>query len=125
MLNKKKILIVDDSETALMLATMVLKKFHLEIVTAKDGEEGIEKAKTDKPDLILLDLVMPKKNGMETLKEIRNMEGIKAIPIIMVTTHGEAEKVEKSYTYGCNDYIIKPFKSGELISKIESLVEIE
>ena len=73
-----------------------------------------------RPDLILLDVIMPKMNGFEVCKKIREDEGMKTVPIIMVTTRGEGENVESGFASGCSDYITKPFSSLELLTKIES-----
>jgi DNA-binding response OmpR family regulator len=120
--DRKKILVVDDSKTALMMSKMILKQFPFEVITADNGEEGVSKAVSETPDLILLDVIMPKKNGFEALKELRCKDSTRNIPIIMVTTRSEAENVENGYESGCNDYITKPVSSEELIAKIKNLI---
>ena len=117
---RKRILLVDDSETSLMMARMILSKANYEILVAKDGQAGVETAAREKPDLVLLDVVMPRMNGFEVCKKIREDEGMKTVPIIMVTTRGEGENVESGFQSGCSDYITKPFSSLELLTKIES-----
>lgn len=119
---RKKILLVDDSTTVLMMEQMILSKLPYEIVTAKDGQEGLEKALAVQPDLILLDVVMPKMNGFETCKQLRGKEETKTIPIIMVTTRGEMDSVETGYQSGCSDYVTKPINSLELISKVKNFL---
>ncbi len=118
----KKILIVDDSKTALMMSQMILRNKPFEVVTANNGLEAVEKAVSDQPDLILMDLCMPEMDGFEAVKEIRARGETNAIPIIMVTTKGEAESVELGYETGCNDYVTKPVSSVELVSKINNLI---
>ena len=118
----KKILIVDDSKTALMMSQMILKNRSFEILTAQNGLEGIEKAVSEQPDLILMDICMPEMNGFTAVKEIRAREETSAIPVIMVTTLGDAENVEFGYENGCNDYITKPINNVELVSKIDNLI---
>ena len=118
----KKILIVDDSKTAMMMSQMILKNGSFQVSTAQDGLEGVEKAVSEQPDLILMDVCMPKMNGFEAVKEIRARGETSAIPIIMVTTLGEAENVEFGYETGCNDYVTKPISRVELVSKIKNLI---
>jgi DNA-binding response OmpR family regulator len=119
---RKKILLVDDSETSLMMSRMILSKASYDIVVAKDGLEGVEKALAELPDLILLDVVMPKMNGFEACARIRAEEGTKAIPVIIVTTRGEETNVETGFSAGCNDYITKPINGLELLTKVRSLL---
>jgi len=115
---RKKILLVDDSKTALLMEQMILKKGPYDLVVAADGAEGLAKARSEQPDLILLDVVMPKLNGFETLREIRSCAETKHIPVIMVTTRGEGENVEAAYDGGCNDYLTKPIDGAALLAKV-------
>ncbi len=117
---RKKILLVDDSNTVLMMEKMILNKGPYELLTAHDGDEAIERATAEPPDLILLDLVRPRMNGFEACRRLRENDATKAIPIILVTTRGEAENVEAGYESGCNDYVTKPINSLELLTKIEN-----
>jgi DNA-binding response OmpR family regulator len=114
----KKILLVDDSKTILMMERMVLNKIGYEILTANDGEEGVARALAERPDVILLDVVMPKMGGFEVCRRLRQEETTKNVPIIMVTTRGEAANVEAGYQSGCNDYITKPIDALELLAKL-------
>jgi DNA-binding response OmpR family regulator len=116
---KKKILVVDDSKTALMMQSMILKRESYEAVTAVDGEEGVAKALAEKPDLILLDVVMPKLNGFEVLKRLRAEAATRETPILLVTTRGETDNVEAGYAAGCSDYVTKPIDGTELLAKIK------
>jgi DNA-binding response OmpR family regulator len=122
-MNRKKILLVDDSGTILMMEKMILSREPYELVTAKDGKEAIEKAATERPDLILLDVVMPHLTGFEVLEELRSHDSTKETPVIMVTTRGEAANVEASYAGGCNDYVTKPINSVELINKVHNYLD--
>jgi PleD family two-component response regulator len=115
---KKKILLVDDSATALMMEEVVLGKSY-DIVKAKDGAEALKVAVAEKPDLILLDVVMPKMDGFEVCRVLRGIEATKKIPIIMVTTRGEGKNVEAGFASGANDYVTKPVNHRELLSKIQ------
>jgi DNA-binding response OmpR family regulator len=119
---RKKILLVDDSATILMMEKMILAKEPYDLVTAKDGQEAVAKALSERPDAILLDVVMPRMTGFQACQAIRAQEGTRDIPIIMVTTRGEAENVESGFEHGCNDYVTKPIDSVELLAKLRSLI---
>ena len=119
-MSRKKILLVDDSGTILMMEKMILAREPYDLVTAKDGKEAIEKAATEQPDLILLDVVMPHLTGFEVLEALRSHESTKTTPVILVTTRGEAANVEAGYAGGCNDYVTKPINSVELITKVRN-----
>ncbi len=121
-MDRKKILCVDDSATILMMERMILNKGPYDLVTASNGEEAVSKALTEKPDLILMDIVMPKMNGFDACKRIRGEEAIKATPIIMVTTRGEVQNMENGFESGCNDYVTKPINATELLSKLRNFL---
>lgn len=119
---QKKILMVDDSKTVLMMEQMMLRNGGYELVTATDGAEGVEKALRELPDLILLDVVMPKMDGFEACRRLREHPETRATPVIMVTTRGEPVNVEKGYEVGCTDYVTKPINGVELMAKIRTLL---
>jgi DNA-binding response OmpR family regulator len=119
-MDRKKILLVDDSSTVLLMERMILSKNEYDVVTARDGQEGLEKAISEKPDLILMDVVMPRMDGFEACRRLREQEDTKGIPVIMVTTRGELGSVESGYTSGCNDYVTKPINGLELLAKVRS-----
>ncbi len=116
----KKLLLVDDSNTVLLMEKMLLANEGYQLVTASNGREAIQKAQTEKPDLILLDVVMPDLNGFEACKQIRSREETRHIPVIMVTTRSEATNVQIGFESGCNDYVTKPINGVELITKIKN-----
>jgi CheY-like chemotaxis protein len=117
---RKKILVVDDSTTILMIVRMVLGKDRYTLVTAGDGEEGVRKARQERPDLVLMDVVMPKMTGLQACRELRQHEETRDIPIILITTRGEAENVERGFESGCTDYVTKPINGLELLAKVQS-----
>jgi len=119
-MERKKILLVDDSAAVLLMERMILAKSQYDIVEARDGQEGVEKALAEKPDLILMDVVMPRMNGFEAVRRLREQEATRNIPIIMVTTRGELESVESGYASGCSEYITKPIDGLELLTKVRS-----
>lgn len=121
-MTRKKILLIDDSNTVLMMEKMMLAGPY-DIVVAHNGEEGVAKAASEKPDLILLDVVMPKMDGVEACRRIRGEPTTQAIPIIMVTTRSEAANVEQCFRNGCNDYVNKPLNNAELLAKVRSILE--
>jgi CheY-like chemotaxis protein len=117
----KKVLLVDDSKTALLMEQMILKQrtsYHC--VTAQDGVEALACALRENPDLVLMDVVMPRLNGFEACKRMRLQDSLRDTPIILVTTRGEEEYVEAGYQSGCNDYLNKPVKGDELVTLLQS-----
>ncbi|HYO75280.1 MAG TPA: response regulator [Thermoanaerobaculia bacterium] len=122
MLSKKKVLLVDDSQTVLLMEKMILTKGPYDLVVARDGAEAVVKAEQEKPDVILMDVVMPRMNGIEACRAIRGNASTADIPIIMVTTRGEEENVEAGYASGCNDYITKPINGVELLTKLQNVL---
>ena len=120
-MSKQKILVVDDSKVVSMTTTMILASRY-ECITAENGAIAVEMAFSEKPDLILMDVVMPLMGGFAACRQIRMQAETNGIPIIMVTTRGEAINVEAGYESGCNDYITKPIDGAELLSKIENLI---
>ena len=119
-MTRKKILLVDDSSTVLLMERMILSKSEYDVVTARDGQEGLERALAEKPDLILMDVVMPRMDGFEACRRLREQEGTRSIPVIMVTTRGELQSVESGYASGCTDYVTKPINGLELLAKVRS-----
>lgn len=121
-MNRKKVLLVDDSKTVLLMEKMILAKAPYDIITAADGQEGVSRAAAERPDAILLDVVMPKMNGFDVCKALRSMPATAETPIIMVTTRGEESNVESGYANGCTDYITKPINAVELLTKLRVML---
>jgi DNA-binding response OmpR family regulator len=119
-MDRKKILLVDDSSTVLLMEKMILSKSEYDVVTARDGVEGVDKARTERPDLILMDVVMPRMDGFEAVRKLREDDSTRSIPVIMVTTRGELQSVETGYASGCSDYVTKPINGLELLTKVRS-----
>ena len=124
-MRKKKVLLVDDSNTVLMMEKMILSKGSFDIVLARDGVEAVIKARTEKPDVILLDVMMPRLDGLSACASIRADQATAHIPIIMVTTRGEEANVEKAFRNGCTDYVTKPINGLELLAKLQSILNME
>jgi len=101
-----------------MMAQMALAGESFLLVTAKDGVEALDQARRHHPDLILLDIVMPRMDGFEVCQRLRAEAETRETPILMITTRGEEANVERGYEVGCTDYICKPFIPSELLEKI-------
>jgi two-component system alkaline phosphatase synthesis response regulator PhoP len=112
-------LVVDDEVDILRLIEIKLRKAGFEVMTARDGQEGLSKALAEKPDLMLVDVVMPKLDGFSLVSEVRKSLGAAAPVIILLTSKGEEADVVKGLSSGADDYIIKPFSSHELIARIQ------
>ena len=123
MANKKRALIVDDSRTSLLVESSILRRSNFDVVTASDGDEAVAKAVALLPDIIVMDVVMPRLDGFSACRQLRNDPRTSDIPIILVTTRGEEEHVTTGYLSGCSDYITKPVDSLELVEKVRNLVE--
>ena len=119
---KKKVLLVDDSNTVLLMEKMILAKGPYELVTARDGVEAVAKAKSEQPDIILLDVMMPNLDGLSACAAIRSNPETAHIPIVMVTTRGEEQNVETAFRNGCTDYVTKPINGLELLTKLQNIL---
>jgi two-component system cell cycle response regulator DivK len=115
----RKILIVEDNEDNRELAVKVLRNKGFETVTAVDGEEAIEKAVSEKPDLILLDISLPKLDGYEVAKRLKSMEEFREIPIVAFTAHAMKGDREKVIAAGFEGYISKPINIREFPDQVK------
>ena len=116
----KKILLVDDSKTSLFMERMILQQGPYALSTACDGQEAVERALLERPDLILMDVVMPRMSGFEALRALRAKPETRGTPVILVTTRGEPANVEEGYQAGCSEYLTKPIDPDELLAKVRS-----
>ncbi|WP_455217402.1 response regulator transcription factor [Kaarinaea lacus] len=116
------ILIVDDSPTETHVLTSMLEKNGHSVSTASSGEEGVEKAKAEKPDLILMDVVMPGMNGFQAARQISTAPETESIPIIIVSTKDQETDKMWGLRQGAKDYVTKPANEKELIGKINALL---
>ena len=117
----KTILVVDDSPTERYFLTDLLRKNGFEIVAAETGEDGVAKAKQEKPDLILMDVVMPGLNGFQATRMLSRDPSTKAIPVIMCTTKNQETDRVWGLRQGAIDYLVKPIVAEELLAKIKAL----
>ncbi len=119
----KRILVVDDVESIVMTVKMFLERHHYEVITANDGQEGFEKAKTEKPDLIILDLMLPKMNGYKVCGLLKNDTRYTKIPVILFTAKAQEKDVKLGQEVGADAYITKPYESEILLAKIKELLK--
>lgn len=115
----KTVLLVDDSPTARMIESLLLKQKGYRLLEAHDGAEGVDVARREAPDLILMDVSMPKLDGFQALEQIRSDPKTTAIPVIMITTRAELEHVQRGYEAGCSEYLTKPINGAELLQRVE------
>ncbi|MCK4568286.1 MAG: response regulator [Candidatus Thorarchaeota archaeon] len=116
--NVKKILVVDDEELTTELAKTFLEKHGFNVIIAFDGEEGLSKAQAEKPDLILLDVMLPSMDGFAVCKKLKESDDFKNTPILMFTAKGLSSDIEKGQAVGADEYIIKPFSGKALVATI-------
>lgn len=119
----KKILVVDDNQDSRELVVKVLKNKGYEMVEAADGEEAIEKAIAERPNLILLDISIPKLNGYEVTQKLKSMEEFENIPIVALTAHAMKGDRMKALEAGCEGYITKPINVRELPAQVKSFIK--
>ena len=122
---KPLILIVDDNPQNIQVLGNTLRKHHYEIAFALNGFEALEFLNQDKPDLILLDIMMPEMDGYEVCQKVKLNQEYKEIPVIFLTAKREPEDVAKGFEVGAVDYITKPFNSIELLARVKSHVEMK
>ena len=113
-----RILAVDDEEDILRLIEIKLKKAGFEVLTAHDGQAALERALAEKPDLMLVDVMMPGRDGYSVISEVKRQLGAEAPIMILLTARGQEIDVVQGLTTGADDYIIKPFSPRELIARI-------
>ena len=122
--NRKKILlVVDDSPTAILWHRMLLEEEGYQVLTANDGAEGVDVAREHLPELVLLDVIMPRMNGFEACRALREDERTRDIPVLMITTRSEMQNVLQGFESGCNEYITKPVDRTELLTKVRSYLD--
>lgn len=118
-MNKKKVMIVDDEAHIVELVKVVLEDTSYEILEAYDGEEAMAKIISEKPDLILLDIMLPRMDGYEVCKRLKADEATKSIPVVMLTAKGQEVDKVKGYQSGADSYMTKPFSPLRLLTELE------
>ena len=118
-----KILLVEDNEMNRDMLSRRLEKRGYEVVIAVDGAEGVERARSDAPDLVLMDMSLPVVDGWEATRRIKSDPASRAIPVIALTAHAMAGDEEKARGVGCDDFDTKPVELPRLLAKIEALLK--
>jgi two-component system, OmpR family, alkaline phosphatase synthesis response regulator PhoP len=119
----KKILVVDDQPHIVRLIQLNLERENFQVLTAGDGEEGIEKVRAEQPDLVILDVIMPKKDGFEVLREIKTSPELQHIPVIMLTVKTQSADIVEGLREGAELYLPKPFHPKELVALVKRVTE--
>ena len=123
-MEKQKILIIEDEVTLHEALLDYLKGEGFEVFSAVDGEKGVEEAKAKLPDLVLLDIVLPKKDGYEVLTELKKDDKTKNIPVILLTNLGSNEDIQKAFDKGATTYLIKAdYKLEDVVKKIKETLK--
>ena len=121
-MSKGKVLVVDDEIYIVHILDFSLGMEGYDVVTALDGEQALEKIKSDKPDLIVLDIMMPKLDGYEVCKTIKSDPATKQIPVILLSAKGRNVDQKMGFDVGADDYITKPFSPRKLVERINQLL---
>ncbi len=124
MAKSNKILVAEDDKFLSKILVSKLKKSGFGVELAENGEEALEKMKEDKPDLILLDIIMPEKNGFEVLEDMRKNKNLKNVPVIILSNLGQQSDIEKGKKLGVVDYWVKAnFSLNEVIQKVKENIK--
>lgn len=129
--NKKRILVIDDNRTLVMAARGVLQKNGYDVITALNASEGLQKARQEKPDVIILDIVMPGMNGYEAGRQLKQDPETAYIPIIFLSAKGNTDEkkgatvyglkeIDKAFECGANDFLNKPVKANDLLNAVKN-----
>ncbi len=117
-----KILVVEDEQVLAKVFEEKFQKAHYEVKIAADGQAAIDLAKSFSPDVIVLDLVLPKKNGFDVLSELKSEDALKIIPVVVVSNLGEDEDIKRALSLGAEDYFVKAqHPINEIVSKVKSV----
>lgn len=118
----KKILIADDEQNIVISLEFLMKREGFEVLVASDGDEAVKRIRSEQPDLVLLDVMMPKKSGFEVCQEIKADPALSTVRILMLTAKGRDTEVAKGLALGADAYMTKPFSTKELVDKVRSLL---
>ena len=118
----KRVLIVDDEPNIVISLEFLLKRAGLEVLIARDGEAGLAEIRSAHPDLVILDVMMPKLDGFGVLDAVRADPAVQSTPILMLTARGRDADQKKGLALGANAYLSKPFSTAELVQKVQELL---
>ena len=121
----KKILIADDEPNIVISLEFLLRREGYEVVVAQDGAEALAQVRAERPDMAILDVMMPHRNGFEVCQDLRQDPEFKDMRIMMLTAKGRDTEVSKGIALGADVYMTKPFSTKELIAKVKALIERE
>ncbi|OGF24512.1 hypothetical protein A3H66_01135 [Candidatus Falkowbacteria bacterium RIFCSPLOWO2_02_FULL_45_21] len=121
-LRKQKILVVDDEKDLSALVSLHMKMAGFEVLTANNGEKALDLSREEKPDLIILDLMLPKIDGWQVCEQLRQNAATKDIPVIMLTARTQIEDKLKGFEAGADDYVTKPFSPRELVARVKRVL---
>ena len=119
----KKVLIADDEQNIVISLEFLMKREGYQVEVANDGEEAVRRIRASRPDLVLLDVMMPKKSGFEVCQEIRSDPEMAGVRILMLTAKGRDTEVAKGLALGADAYMTKPFSTRELVDEVRSMLE--
>lgn len=119
---KIKILVIEDNEQNMYLVTFILEKHNYQVLQARKGDDGIQLASEQKPDLILLDIQLPIMDGYAVARELRKRKGLEKVPIVAVTSYAMQGDRERALAAGCTGYIEKPIDPNTFITQIQSFL---
>ncbi len=122
-MDKKKILIIEDETICLDVFNMIINKARIDVCVARDGEEGVKKAASERPDLIFLDIMLPKLNGYEVARAIRRDPALAAIPIVVLSARAGTDGKKTALEAGCQEFIYKPFKVSQISEVISRFLK--
>ena len=120
---RKRILIADDEPDIRTLLVSILKSGNYDVITASDGAEALMAIKTSHPDVVILDIMMPKLDGMQVLQKVREDAEISSIPVIMLTAKASDKDILSGYKYGANYYIPKPFEISDILKGVRIVLK--
>nr|WP_216620777.1 response regulator [Myxococcus xanthus] len=116
-------MLVDDSDTVLLLQRMLLAELGHDAIVARDGLEALARAEQERPDLVFLDVLMPHLDGLETCRMLRGREPTRRTPIILCSARAEARSVRACFNSGCNDFVAKPFDGAALVALLRRYLD--
>ncbi|MCU7943084.1 MAG: response regulator [Candidatus Thiodiazotropha sp. (ex Cardiolucina cf. quadrata)] len=119
----KTILIVDDEPNIVLSVEYLMKREGYQVMTANDGQVAIEMIADIRPDLLILDVMMPRKNGFEVCREIRADPALSGLPILMLSAKGREAEIKKGISLGADAYVTKPFSTHDLVDKVNQLLQ--
>ena len=117
-----RILIADDEQNIVISLEFLMKREGFDVSIAVDGEEAVDRIRSERPDLVLLDVMMPKKSGFEVCQEIKGDPDLSSVKILMLTAKGRDTEVAKGLALGADAYMTKPFSTKELVDKVRSML---